>query len=200
MLNTQVLVLNRSFLPVHVTTVRRAFTLLYVGLAKAVDEQFKTFDFDSWAALSAAVQDDDRIGLVGRSIRVPRVIILQAYDRLPKRHVRFSRLNIYARDRNTCQYCGRVFPKQELNLDHVVPRSQGGTSNWENIVCCCLACNRVKGGRTPEQAGMRLITRPRRPRWTPYMNVPAKSTRYKAWAPFLDTVDASYWNAQLKEE
>jgi 5-methylcytosine-specific restriction endonuclease McrA len=199
-LNTQVLVLNRSFLPVHVTTVRRAFTLLYVGLAKAVDEEFKTFDFDSWAALSAAVQDDDSVGLVGRTIRVPRVIILQAYDRLPKRHVRFSRLNIYARDRNTCQYCGRVFPKHELNLDHVIPRSQGGTSNWENIVCCCLACNRVKGGRTPEQAGMRLITRPRRPRWTPYMNVPAKGTRYKAWAPFLGTVDASYWHAQLKEE
>jgi 5-methylcytosine-specific restriction endonuclease McrA len=200
MLNTQVLVLNRSFLPVHVTTVRRAFTLLYVGLAKAVDEQFKTFDFDSWAALSAAVQDEDRIGLVGRTIRVPRVIILQAYDRLPKRHVRFSRLNIYARDRNTCQYCGRAFPKHELNLDHVIPRSQGGTSNWENIVCCCLGCNRVKGGRTPEQAGMRLVTRPRRPRWTPYLNVPGKAARYKAWAPFLDTVDASYWNAQLKEE
>jgi 5-methylcytosine-specific restriction endonuclease McrA len=200
MLNTQVLVLNRSFLPVHVTTVRRAFTLLYVGLAKAVDEQFKTFDFDSWAALSAAVHDEDRIGLVGRTIRVPRVIILQAYDRLPKRHVRFSRLNIYARDRNTCQYCGRAYPKHELNLDHVIPRSQGGTSNWENIVCCCLGCNRIKGGRTPEQAGMKLVARPRRPRWTPYMNVPAKGPRYKAWAPFLDTVDASYWNAQLKEE
>jgi 5-methylcytosine-specific restriction endonuclease McrA len=200
MLNTQVLVLNRSFLPVHVTTVRRAFTLLYVGLAKAVDEQFKTFDFDSWAALSAAVHDEDRIGLVGRTIRVPRVIILQAYDRLPKRHVRFSRLNIYARDRNICQYCGRAYPKHELNLDHVIPRSQGGTSNWENIVCCCLACNRIKGGRTPDQAGMRLVARPRRPRWTPYMNVPAKGPRYKAWAPFLDTVDASYWNAQLKEE
>lgn len=200
MLNSQVLVLNRSFLPVHVTTVRRAFTLLYIGLAKAVDEEFKTFDFDSWAALSAAVEHEESVGMVGRAVRVPRVIVLQAYDRLPKRHVRFSRLNIYARDRNTCQYCGRVYPKHELNLDHVVPRSQGGTSNWENIVCCCLACNRIKGGRTPEQAGMRLVSRPRRPRWTPYMNVSPRGARYKAWAPFLDTVDLSYWNAQLKEE
>lgn len=200
MLNSQVLVLNRSFLPVHVTTVRRAFTLLYIGLAKAVDEEFKTFDFDSWAALSAAVGQEDSIGMVGRAVRIPRVIVLQAYDRLPKRHVRFSRLNIYARDRNTCQYCGRAYPKHELNLDHVVPRSQGGTSNWENIVCCCLTCNRIKGGRTPEEAGMRLVSRPRRPRWTPYMNVSPKGARYKAWAPFLDTVDLSYWNAQLKEE
>jgi 5-methylcytosine-specific restriction endonuclease McrA len=200
MVNSQVLVLNRSFLPVHVTTVRRAFTLLYIGLARAVDEEFKTFDFDSWAALSVAVQYEDSIGLVGRTIRIPRVIMLQAYDRLPKRHVRFSRLNIYTRDRNTCQYCGRVFPKSELNLDHVIPRSQGGTSCWENIVCCCLACNRVKGGRTPEQAGMYFVARPRRPRWTPYLNVSVKGERYRAWLPFLDTVDVSYWNAQLKEE
>ena len=140
-LNTKVLVLNRHYLPVHVTSVRRAFSLLYQGLAEAVDEQYRTFDFDSWSALSASVHDDT-IGLVDRIIRVPRVILLLTYDRMPKRQVRFNRFNVYARDRNTCQYCGRRFPRIELNLDHVIPRSQGGMSVWENIVCSCHACNR----------------------------------------------------------
>jgi hypothetical protein len=102
--------------------VRRAFSLLYQGLARAVDAEYQTFDFASWAALSASVQDET-IGLVDRALRVPRVILLVAYDRVPKRHVRFSRFNIYARDRNTCQYCGRTFPRSELNLDHVLPRA-----------------------------------------------------------------------------
>ena len=124
-LNTKVLVLNRHYLPVHVTSVRRAFSLLYQGLAEAVDEQYRTFDFDSWSALSASMHDDT-IGLVNRVIRVPRVILLLTYDRIPKRQVRFNRFNVYARDRNTCQYCGRRFPRIELNLDHVIPRSQGG--------------------------------------------------------------------------
>ena len=145
-LQTKVLVLNRAYFPVHITSVRRAFILLYQGIARAVDEQYRTFDFDSWSELSASLHDDT-VGLVNRVIRVPRVILLVAYDRAPKRHVRFSRFNVFARDKNTCQYCGRRFPRNELNLDHVIPRSRGGTSMWENVVCSCHACNRKKGGR-----------------------------------------------------
>jgi 5-methylcytosine-specific restriction endonuclease McrA len=197
-LNTKVLVLNRSFLPVHITSVRRAFSLLYQGIACAVNEQYRTFDFESWADLSVSVHDDS-IGLVNRVVRVPRVILLVAYDRLPRRQVRFSRFNIYSRDRNTCQYCGRKHPRSELNLDHVVPRSQGGLSRWENVVCSCHACNRRKGGRTPEQARMRLLRSPRRPEWTPFMLETFSPRRYKEWTPFLSTVDASYWNTELLE-
>ncbi|MGH7292121.1 MAG: HNH endonuclease, partial [Myxococcota bacterium] len=167
-LNTKVLVLNRHYLPVHVTSVRRAFSLLYQGLAEAVDAQYRTFDFESWSALSATVHDDT-IGLVGRVMRVPRVILLLTYDRVPRRQVRFNRFNVYARDRNVCQYCGRRFARSELNLDHVIPRSQGGLSTWENIVCSCHACNRVKGGHTPREAGMKLLRPARRPEWTPFM-------------------------------
>lgn len=197
-LNSKVLVLNRSFLPVHVTSVKRAFCLLYQGLAHAVDEQYRTFDFESWAALSASVQDE-RIGCVDRVIRVPRVILLLAYDRVPKRRVRFSRFNIYNRDKNTCQYCGRVFPRHELNLDHVIPRSQGGRSTWENVVCSCQSCNRKKGGRTPEQAGMKLLRPPRKPDWTPFMIETFSLRRYKEWLPFLSMVDVAYWNTELQE-
>ncbi|MBX3024481.1 HNH endonuclease [bacterium] len=197
MLNTKVLVLNRNFLPVHVTSVRRAFSLLYQGLAEAVDDQYRTFDFDSWSALSASVHEDT-IGLVDRVIRVPRVILLLTYDRIPRRQVRFNRFNVYARDRNTCQYCGQRLPRVELNLDHVIPRSQGGMSTWENIVCSCHACNRRKGGRTPKEAGMKLLHPPRRPEWTPFMLETFSLRRYREWLPFLSTVDAAYWNTELQ--
>ncbi|HYA36305.1 MAG TPA: HNH endonuclease signature motif containing protein, partial [Candidatus Binataceae bacterium] len=136
LLNSRVLVLNRSYLPVHVTSVKRAFALLYQGIAKAVDEQYRAFDFESWRELAIEVHHE-RMGVVGGFIRVPRVLLLVAYERIPKRHVRFSRFNIFARDNNTCQYCGIRFARPDLNLDHVIPRSQGGTSSWENIVCSC---------------------------------------------------------------
>ena len=176
---------------------RRALSLLYQDIARAVDEQYRTFDFASWADLAA---EEDSIGLVDRAIRVPRVILLLAYDRVPRRYVRFSRFNIYARDQNRCQYCGRQFPRAELNLDHVVPRSKGGTSVWENVVCSCHRCNRLKGGRTPIEAGMRLIRQPRRPQWTPFMTETFSLRRYKEWLPFLSAVDAAYWNTELVEE
>ncbi len=198
MLNASVLVLNRSYLPIHVTSVRRAFALLYQGIAKAVNEQYETFDFDSWSELAVS-EHHDAIGIVGGWIRVPRVILLQAFDKVPRRHVRFSRINIYARDRNTCQYCGRHFSRSELNLDHVVPRAQGGRSTWENVVCSCIGCNRRKGGSTPPQAGMRLVRRPSRPRWSPVLSVVNGREGYPEWRPFLSIVDASYWNAELVE-
>jgi len=196
-LNSKVLVLNRHYLPVHVTSVRRAFTMLYQGVAQAVDERYQTFDFASWSELSVAVHQES-LGLVDRAIRVPRVILLQTYDRVPRRQVRFNRFNVYARDRNTCQYCGRRFARSDLNLDHVVPRSQGGRSTWENIVCSCQSYNRRKGGRTPPQAGMALLRRPMRPAWTPFVLNSFSPRGYREWLPFLSTADAAYWSTELE--
>lgn len=198
MLNTSVLVLNRSYLPIHVTSVRRAFVLLYQGIARAVNENYQTFDFETWRALADA-RDHDVVGTASGPVPIPRVILLVAFDRVPKRHVRFSRINIYARDAFTCQYCGVRYPKSELNLDHVVPRSLGGRSTWENVVCSCLECNRRKGGRTPAQAGLALRKNPARPRWTPLANLVWSTVRYNEWRPFLNVVDASYWNTELAE-
>ena len=195
--NTNVLVLNRSFIPLHLTTVRRAFSLLYQDLARAVDEEFRTFDFKSWSELSVAAHSETS-GLVNRVIRVPRVIALTSFDRFPRRTVRFSRINILARDQNTCQYCGKRFSRAELNLDHVTPRSRGGLSTWENVVTSCIACNRKKAGRTPAEAGMKLIKKPVRPKWTPLYRLPLVNTPYKEWQLFLDFVDAAYWHVELE--
>src|SRR5882762_9817149 len=161
MTNAAVLVLNRHYQPIHVTNAKRAFTLLYLGVARVIDPQFKTFDFESWAQLSTEVGGTagaaEVIQTVNRAIRIPRVIVLQLYDRIPKTKVRFSRHNIYMRDGNTCQYCGQELPRTDLNLDHVVPRAQGGRTTWENVVCCCIDCNLTKAARTPEQAKMKLL-------------------------------------------
>ena len=185
-----VLVLNRSYLPIHVTSVRRAFSLVYQGVARVVDEQYETFDFHSWRDLAIRAGDDS-IGVVGGLIRVPRVILLTAFDRVPKRHVRYSRVNVFTRDRYTCQYCGARPPRSQLNLDHVVPRALGGKTSWENVVCSCVDCNRRKGGRTPQQARLRLLRRPSRPRWTPLVNIAASQPRHAEWRPFLGIVDES---------
>ncbi len=199
MLDGGVLVLNRGYQPVHVTSVRRAFTLLYQGVARAVDREWRTFDFDGWVELAVAVHDE-RVRTVHRSIRVPRVILLLAYEHLPRARVRFSRLNIYARDKNTCQYCARVFPRSDLNLDHVVPRSQGGKTTWENVVCSCIRCNLKKGGNTPDQAGIKLVRAPSRPRWTPLFRAPAGRRFHSEWLPFLPLADLAYWNTELETE
>ncbi len=196
MLDSGVLVLNRVYQPVHITSVRRAFSLLYQGVAKAIDEQFQLFDFESWSALSAAAHQD-AIHTIDRRIRVPRVIVLIAYEHLPKTRVRFSRFNIYARDDSTCQYCGKRLPRSELNLDHVVPRSRGGSTSWENVVCSCIGCNLRKGGRTPDEAGLRLLKLPSRPRWTPVFRSATRRAFYREWRPFLSLVEAAYWNAEL---
>ncbi len=197
--NCSVLVLNRNYQPIHVTSAKRAFALLYVGVAQAIDQQFRVFDFADWAQLSVGT-GDDVVQTVGRAIRVPRVIILQLYDRIPKTKVRFSRHNIYTRDANTCQYCRKQLPRIELNLDHVIPRALGGRTTWENVVCCCIVCNLHKGARTPEQAAMKPLKVPVRPRWTPPFRAAGDRIRYREWVPFLDLPNASYWNVELTDE
>ena len=195
-LGSRTLVLNRSYLPIHVTTVRRAFSLLYRGVARAVDEEYRTFDFADWSELSTARRES--VGLVDRLVRIPRVILLVSFDRVPRREVRFSRHNIFVRDGSTCQYCGVRHTRSELNLDHVVPRALGGATTWENVVCSCLDCNRRKGGRTPMRAGMRLIRPARRPSWTPFVSRNLGGGRYREWMPFLSGVDTAYWNVELE--
>lgn len=199
MITTNVLVLNRNYQPVHVTSVKRAFTLLYLGVARVVQPDFSTFDFASWSELTVA-SEHDGIRTVGRMIRIPRVIVLQLYDRLPKTKVRFSRLNIYARDDNTCQYCRQQLPRTSLNLDHVIPRARGGRTTWENVVCCCVPCNLKKGAKLPHEAGMKLLRLPGRPKWNPTFRAPSGKITHREWLPFIGIVDASYWNTELLED
>ena len=154
-----------------------------------MDEQYATFDFEAWMQLEVA-REMDSIGTSSGPIRVPRVILLASYDRIPRRHIRYSRVNVFARDKYTCQYCGENPPRSQLNLDHVIPRSHGGRTSWENVVCSCVDCNRRKGGRTPEQARLRLQRKPRRPAWSPMSNLVVSNRHYREWRPFLSVIDS----------
>lgn len=199
MISGPVLVLNKSFVPIHITSIKRAICLVFKGLAKVVDEQYRMFDFQSWAEVSDAMHDDS-ISVTRGFIRVPRVILLQFYDKLPSRNIRFSRENIYLRDKNTCQYCGRRFSKSELNIDHVIPLSQGGDTTWQNVVCSCLRCNNAKGGRTPPQADMKLLTKPTEPKYSLFMQISPQPKLFDAWHVYMNPVDFAYWNLELKKD
>ncbi|OGP18685.1 MAG: HNH endonuclease [Deltaproteobacteria bacterium RIFCSPLOWO2_02_FULL_50_16] len=199
MLTSSALVLNRSFIPINITTVRRALILMYQEVARAVDHQYETFDFSSWSDLSAS-REGEGIHLVDRVIRVPRVILLTAYNRVPKRYVRFSRHNIYLRDCSICQYCGKTQSRSELNLEHVIPKSRGGKTTWENVVTSCIPCNRRKGGHLLEEVGMKLIRTPVRPKWTPFLDFSLKAKLYDEWKPFFNVIDFSYWNVELQQD
>ena len=147
-----VLVLNRFWQAVHICSVRRAFSLLYLGHAQVVDgdgQDFRTFDFESWQEASQGYEGEDAYHTIRFRIRVPRVIVLMLFDRIPKKEVKLTRQNVFERDTFTCQYCGEKKERKDLNLDHVIPRDQGGTTTWENVVCSCIPCNTRKGEPPP---------------------------------------------------
>lgn len=202
-LSSSVLVLNRLYMAVRVVNVRRALSMLYRDLAEVVaveDGQFLSYDFADWVQVSEArsrfePEQHDWIQTVRFQIAVPRIVRLLFYDKLPKVQVKFNRRNLYARDHNRCQYCGKRFATCDLSLDHVIPRSQGGKTTWENMVCACLKCNVRKGGRTPQQAHMKLITAPKRPARSPVLTVKLSNSKYASWKQFLDF---AYWNVELK--
>lgn len=203
-LDASVLVLNKLFMAVHVISVRRAFVLLCKDQAEVVTEengQFLTYDFSTWLEVSEfrrahfVEEDDDWIATATTHIQAPRVIRLSHYDKLPRQTVKFNRRNIFARDANQCQYCGKKFPTSELSLDHVVPRSQGGLSTWDNIVCACVECNVRKGGRTPKQAHLTLIRKPEKPKRSPLLNLKLTHRKYRSWKSFLDS---AYWSVELR--
>ncbi|ANM29200.1 hypothetical protein ABI59_05735 [Acidobacteria bacterium Mor1] len=191
-----VLVLNRLYQAVQITDVKRAFRLFYAGRAKAVGDDFITYDFENWCDLPPGA-GDWIIRTPTRSIRIPRVIQLVYYDRLPHREVRFTRRNIFHRDRNRCQYCGKGFAQSELNLDHIMPISRGGGSSWVNVVCACIGCNSKKGNRTPEEAGMKLIREPRKPAGHPILRAGWIGRCHEEWKTFLDE---AYWNVELADD
>ena len=201
LLNQQVLVLNRLWQAVNVCTVRRALSLLFEGRAQVVwearDGSFETYSFGQWRDLSIREPHAESIHTISLRLRIPRVILLLVFDRMPGKEVKFTRNNLFERDRNTCQYCGRVFDRKDLNLDHVVPRDQGGPTTWENIVCSCITCNTRKANHTPMEAGLRLIRKPKKPKWRPFVQLQFGAPLHTSWRHFIDL---AYWNVELGEE
>jgi 5-methylcytosine-specific restriction endonuclease McrA len=199
-LERPVLVLNRLWQAVNVCSVERALTLLFTGHAQVVNQigpDFQTFSFREWCDFSDRGADVETVQSIRIRLRIPRVILLLFFDRMPNKEVKFTRQNVFERDQNTCQYCHKKFDRKDLNIDHVVPRQHGGLTSWTNVVCSCIECNRIKANRTPEQAGMHLRRKPKKPRWRPFLDLRFTKTVDHSWRHFLDL---AYWNVELGED
>ena len=186
------LVLNRSWQPVNVATVARALVMVWSETARVVDpHDYQLYDWSDWSKL-IPLDDQPFVSSVSQRIRVPEIITLTEFNRLPTTTVAFSRRNIFKRDRMMCQYCGRKPKGDDLTIDHVIPRAQGGTSTWENCVLACIRCNHSKADRTPARAGLQLLNVPKQPNWNPIYS--QHSARFKSWSKF---VSDAYWDAEL---
>ena len=190
-LDQRVLVLNRLWQPVNIVGLRRALSLVFRERASVVhpdDGTHRVFPAAEWVAHSRAHPPDPATAIRSPSLalRAPRVILLGVYDKVPRREIRFSRRNVYLRDQHNCQYCGRRFAEEELNLDHVVPRDRGGVTSWENIVTACIRCNARKANRLPTQAGMALQRAPQRPKWRMLVSASLSTAEMELWREFLD--------------
>ena len=170
------LLLNSTYEPLRVLHWKRAITLMWQGKVEVLEVY------------------DREIHAVSITIKLPSVIRLLSLIRVKESHhaVKFSRANIFARDKYRCQYCGQKFRTEDLTFDHVVPISRNGKKAWENIVTACLPCNNRKSGRTPEEAGLRLIKHPVKPRWSPTVTITIGLKRFpESWRDYL------YWNVEL---
>ncbi len=197
MVDGQVLVLNKSWVAVNVASVRRAIGLLYQDLARAVHpDDYSLYDFENWCELSELLSEGRYLHTPSLKVRIPEVILLNGFNGFFHKEVRFSRRNIFERDKNTCQYCARKFAKSDLTIDHVVPRSKGGHDTWGNLVLACVKCNVRKGDRTPREAGMPLIRKPVKPHWLPTLGARMPMSKITSWQRFLD---AAYWDVELRE-
>lgn len=181
-----VLVLNKSFIPIHIISWQKCMSLLIQESARALDRDFVTYDLPDWFAFSSTNKSYPAVQTIKHRILVPEVIVLKTYNHLPQRDVKYSRQTLFQRDKFKCAYCGYKFDKNSLTVDHILPRSKGGHSNWSNTVSCCKPCNFKKADRTPEQANMKLLVKPKKPVWfSPLSDVKANHP-CKSWLKFMD--------------
>lgn len=177
MTEAQTLMLTNDYAPLKVISWKRAIELLTLGKVEIIEEY------------------DQEVRSAYLVIKIPAVVRLLKRFRRHAKPVKFSRVNIYGRDNYKCQYCGTTCKMDDLTYDHVLPRSQGGKTEWENIVSCCVKCNSRKGGRTPEQAKMKLLKKPVRPTATPAVVIQlSRKNIPDAWRDYL------YWTGALETE
>jgi len=204
-LKHNVLVLNKSWVPIHITTVKDAIGIVYVGAAQVIVPnnmrdrhdrmaayEFEALNYDKWTEISARLDNDSNefIRSPKDSHFKPNVVALTKYNGIPKYTIKFCRSSIYERDKGICQYCEKKINKFDATLDHIIPKSRGGRNNWNNIVFCCKKCNDKKRNKTPAEANMSLLNEPKRPSWIAVKFGKARTIKERAeWLKFTSSVE-----------
>jgi len=194
-LQSSVLVLNKFYTAIRLIPARRAFTLLAKDYAEVITKNnghFTTHNLNNWIELSRNGNgnnpSDEYVHTASWKIKLPRVIRLFSYSKYPRHDLKFNRHNIIIRDNGQCQYCGKKLPASELSIDHILPRSRGGVYSWENVVASCHRCNTRKGGKLPQEAGMKLLKKPVAPAYDPFLTGKLNEPRYMLWKEFISGV------------
>ncbi len=191
------LVLNRRWEPIQVALVKDAIGLVAKGSAFVINPAtYERHDLLSWGEVSKAQDKVGRSMIRSQHLAIlpPEVIVLTEYEGRGERSVIFSRKNLFKRDRYTCQYCGKQPGPEELTIDHVLPRSRGGTSTWDNCLLACVECNKRKADKLPDEAGMPMRKVPKKPSWKTLAQVNPRARR-ESWEQFLGR---AYWEIELE--
>lgn len=187
-----ILVLNKNYVPVQIVEWKTAMSLIIKDSAHAIDNTFVSYHFSDWMKFSISLDGMEyaKVQTVSQPIAIPEIIVLNRFDRLPDRDVKFSRENIFKVYNHKCAYCGKIFPQAQLTLDHILPRAFGGTTNWNNIVPSCKPCNAAKADKTLTQLGIKLLYKPMKPKWiSPLNGIPWKDHPCKSWQHFFNRVE-----------
>ena len=183
-----VLILNKHWIPINTTTARHSFALMYSDNAKGIlveEDCVVPLTWNEWVSLKAS-DNDRKIKTVNGFIKIPNVIVLNHYDKIPRQTIKFTQKNLWERDNFTCQYTGKKLNHTIGNIDHVIPKSQGGKTSWENCVLAHKEINAIKADRTPEQAGLKLLKKPSAPRIMPVSFYIRNKDEIKDWNVFLN--------------
>jgi 5-methylcytosine-specific restriction endonuclease McrA len=187
-LDSPVLILDKNYQPIKIGSAKVAVMLLFSDKALVLDSSYNTYDIEEWISYSSVMNQNDLPVIKSAKVDliVPEVIVLPNYIRKPHhgKRLRYSRMSIFRRDNFTCQYCGIEFKRNELTVDHIVPKSKGGRSTWLNIVTACKPCNWKKADRTPEEAKMLILNSPKIPTWRDSVDLPT-GLKKEIWDSFL---------------
>lgn len=183
-----VLILNKNWIPINTTTPKHSFALLYNNNAKSInfnkDGDIELIGWNEWVNLDT--NGDLFVNTVRGGIKIPKIIVLSYFDKIPRQAIKFTQKNLWERDNYTCQYTGKKINKFNGNIDHVVPRSKGGKTSWENCVLAHKEINAKKANNTPEEAGLKLLKKPNEPRMMPVSFYIRNEYEIKEWDMFLN--------------
>jgi 5-methylcytosine-specific restriction endonuclease McrA len=187
------LVLNKLYIPIYLVSWKQAISLLYTGKGQSLDQDLIPYDYEMWNEYCNMPTFDETyynyVHSITQTVAVPDIIVLKRYAKLPRRDIKYSRDNVFSRDGYKCAYCGKKFNRNDLTLDHIVPKSHGGKNGWRNTISSCKRCNNIKADRTPEQARMPLLFQPKEPRWQDALTNVYKTPNIRpTWSKFLESV------------